>query len=374
MSLAWALFIGAVVVCLSWYGVRLFGLWRAKKRFCLLPHQLESRNNTGLSVIVAAHNAKRQLPMLLAALAEQTYTGTFEVWVVDDRSTDGTNAFLKNAEGQYPWLRALTIESTPQGWSPKKWALTQGIAAAKYERLAFTDADCTPEPDWLSSIVGAFELGYDIVLGYSPVVPRITWLNYLQQLEGYKQATTNLAFTALGLPVTATGRSLAYTQDIYKRAGGFAAHKHVLSGDDDILVTQIGRKAQVYYMLSPTTWVYTSAKTSYQSWFRARVRHQGASSKYSTAVQLVHIWRHVAGLALVLGPGIAWYLLPQWIATGALLPLLALLNLPLNINNEPLFSPSLFMNRAYIGLSLVCVSVLEYWFAFRAVLTRTPRW
>ena len=47
-----------------------------------------------ISVVIAAHNQRDRLRLVLSGLAVQTFSeGPFEVIVVDDGSTDGTGEF-----------------------------------------------------------------------------------------------------------------------------------------------------------------------------------------------------------------------------------------------------------------------------------------
>jgi glycosyltransferase involved in cell wall biosynthesis len=94
-----------------------------------------------VSVIVPARDASATLPRTLAALAAQDLTEPYEVIVVDDASVDGTAAIAAAAPGPVSLVRA-----NGDGPGPARNA---GVAAARGEVLAFTDADCFPAGDWL---------------------------------------------------------------------------------------------------------------------------------------------------------------------------------------------------------------------------------
>ena len=52
-----------------------------------------------ISVVIAAHNQRDRLRLVLSGLAVQTFSESpFEVIVVDDGSTDGTGDFLRTYE------------------------------------------------------------------------------------------------------------------------------------------------------------------------------------------------------------------------------------------------------------------------------------
>lgn len=110
-----------------------------------------------VSVIIPARNARATLERALRALQEQQTGATFEVIVVDDGSQDGTGEV---SDSHAPFVRTLRSQSS-QGPGT---ARNQGVARARGRLLAFTDADCFPEPDWLARGIQALE-GADIVQG-----------------------------------------------------------------------------------------------------------------------------------------------------------------------------------------------------------------
>lgn len=101
---------------------------------------------TRVSVIIPTFNRLHDLQAVLAALAVQTFRD-FEVIVVDNGSTDGTEAALTAWPGPFP-LRYMRISpSGPAG------ARNRGIAAAAGDLLAFVDSDVELSPNWLESTV-----------------------------------------------------------------------------------------------------------------------------------------------------------------------------------------------------------------------------
>ena len=92
-----------------------------------------------LSVVIAARNEEKTLPLLLQALARQTYPQRlYEVIVVDDFSTDGTAAAVKNFDS----LNVKLVQ--PEGdaqHSSKKKAIEGGVGEARGELWVITDGD-----------------------------------------------------------------------------------------------------------------------------------------------------------------------------------------------------------------------------------------
>ncbi|WEV37425.1 glycosyltransferase [Lactobacillus sp. ESL0677] len=55
-----------------------------------------------VSIIVAVFNEEKYLARCLQSLASQTFTGKYEVIVVDDGSTDGTADIIQQFRDTYP--------------------------------------------------------------------------------------------------------------------------------------------------------------------------------------------------------------------------------------------------------------------------------
>ena len=117
------------------------------------------QNPIAVSVIIPIYNGESDLPDLLRSLYAQTYDrNSVEYLIIDNGSQDETWSALQQAEihaqtDRFP-LRILQ-ESKIQG---SYAARNQGICAAIAEILAFTDADCRPEPDWLTNLMQPFDV------------------------------------------------------------------------------------------------------------------------------------------------------------------------------------------------------------------------
>lgn len=122
-----------------------------------------------ISVIVPIYNGEADLPDLLRCLQSQRYpVDRVEYLLVDNNSCDRTAELLQSylaqaanqvsgsqASNQYPPIR-LRLLSEPQIQSSYA-ARNSGIRAAIGEILAFTDADCRPDPEWLLHLVEPFQ-------------------------------------------------------------------------------------------------------------------------------------------------------------------------------------------------------------------------
>ncbi|ELY95665.1 glycosyltransferase AglE [Natrialba hulunbeirensis JCM 10989] len=99
--------------------------------------------NPFVSIIIPVYNDPEGIRSCLTALQSQAYPETqFEVLVVDNGSTDGTRDVIRDFSVQ------LLVEDEVQG---SYAARNKGIEASDGDVLAFVDADCTPEPEWVAA-------------------------------------------------------------------------------------------------------------------------------------------------------------------------------------------------------------------------------
>ncbi len=204
----------------------------------LLMKRSRSQSEQGISVIIAARNEEQNLPRLLASLSALEYP-MFEVIIVNDHSTDASLDILRSWEGKLN-LKVIDFQHEESGLSGKKAALQQGIAAAAYDVLAFTDADCVVPATWLKAINRAMDSKTDYLLGYS-IIKRfegdreLRWQNFERSVY-YALAAAGLYFRK---PVTSSACNLAYRKSLFLKAGGFDGIGLLRSGDDDLLLMKM---------------------------------------------------------------------------------------------------------------------------------------
>lgn len=103
-----------------------------------------------VSVVVPIYNGEADVPKLINCLRSQTYPeDRVEYLLVDNNSSDRTFTLLKAAAENSPVIRILSENQIQSSYA----ARNTGIRAAVGEIIAFTDADCHPQPQWLHSLI-----------------------------------------------------------------------------------------------------------------------------------------------------------------------------------------------------------------------------
>src|SRR3954470_10420101 len=116
-----------------------------------------------LSLVIPAYNEEAGIRQAIDE-ANDALAGLgwlYEILVVDDGSSDGTAAAVRELAAGRPWLRLLRHPHN-RGYGA---ALRTGFEAARYDCVAFTDADCQFHLDDLASLVPLSD-HYPVVAGY----------------------------------------------------------------------------------------------------------------------------------------------------------------------------------------------------------------
>lgn len=182
-----------------------------------------------VSVVVPARNASATVVDQLDALAAQTYAGSWEIVVVDNRSDDPTASVVRDwASDHVGDLRCRLLEA-PEGVGAG-FARNRGVRFADGDLVAFCDADDRVTPTWLERLVDAARDG-DAVVG----VPSFVELNPAWLAAG-REAPARRGRPDLPNPpplfgVVTDGNNLAVWRDALEAVGGF--DETYLGGSED---------------------------------------------------------------------------------------------------------------------------------------------
>ena len=118
-----------------------------------------------ISVVVPLFNEEESLPELMNWIDRvmQENGFSYEVWMIDDGSTDDSWAVVERLRGEYPTLNAVKFQRN-YGKSP---ALNVGFQHVRGEVVITMDADLQDSPDEIPELYRMIvEDGYDLVSGW----------------------------------------------------------------------------------------------------------------------------------------------------------------------------------------------------------------
>ncbi|MDJ1172034.1 glycosyltransferase family 2 protein [Roseofilum sp. BLCC_M154] len=138
-------------------GIHAIRVLTAQPRASLESMALEPGSDVPfVSLLVAAKNEEKVISPLVKMLCTQEYPlDRYEVWVIDDNSTDRTPQVLEGLCQEYPHLRVMRRSAGATGG--KSGALNQVLPLTQGEVVAVFDADAQVSPDLLRRVLPGFD-------------------------------------------------------------------------------------------------------------------------------------------------------------------------------------------------------------------------
>ncbi len=179
-----------------------------------------------VSIVIPAYNAEKTIGKTLETCLDQDYKGEFEIIVVDDGSTDNTRDIIKGYPVRYIF----------QGNSGPAAARNRGWKAGSGKIVCFTDSDCIPKKNWLSTLLKHYKDNTQVsaVCGsYEIANPESLLARCIQEGIAFRHST-------MGENVRVFGTyNLAIKRSVLEEVGGFDETFLQASGEDNDLSYRI---------------------------------------------------------------------------------------------------------------------------------------
>lgn len=187
------------------------------------PHETNAKR-IPVSVIVYAKNNANELRNLLPILINQNYH-EFELVLINNASSDETLDLFKEYALMYPNIRVVDVINNEAFWGNKKYALTLGIKASKYEYLVFVDADKKIQSNnWLVQLTSHFTLNKTIVIGTSFYSKSKGLFNKIIRFDHTMQQMQALAWSKISKPYSLQLHNIAFKKEEFYKVNGFINH------------------------------------------------------------------------------------------------------------------------------------------------------
>jgi len=244
-----------------------------------------------VSVIICARDEADNIVKNLPGVLVQTYRTSHEVILVNDNSSDDTKYLADELRKTFKNLVPLQLNQEAKLMAGKKFPLSMGIRAARYETLLLTDADCVPASEnWMQLMQDGYNPQTEIVLGYGGYRKQDTFLNKLIRFETFHSALQYLSYALAGIPYMGVGRNLSYKKEVFIRNKGFSAINNIPGGDDDLFVNKVANKKNTSIVIDPEAHTLSETKKTWEEWYTQKNRH------YSTAKFYKGIHKFLLGL------------------------------------------------------------------------------
>ena len=167
-------------------------------------------NKPILSVVIASYNSAENIVGCLASLENQSTDKDFEIIVVDS-STDGS---AKLVEEKFPGVKLYRFSTRKFCGDARNF----GISIAEGEIVAFIDADCIADEDWVNEILKAHKALYPAIGGSianGNPESYVGWASYFCEFSQWMPNSHDKWLKDIA------GANMSYKRNVFEKYGDF---------------------------------------------------------------------------------------------------------------------------------------------------------
>lgn len=241
---------------------------------------------TTFTIVVPFRNEAKNLPKLLESISNLNYPHKMiEIILVDDFSTDNSERVCIQWRMKHEHLDTTLLENLHLSNSPKKDAIGRAMPIAKHDWIVTTDADCTVNKKWLTTLDNYIQTNKpEMVVGTVMYKAKNNWFHHFQQLDLMSLQGVTIGSFGIGKPFMCNGANFAYTKKFFAEIGGFGGISDTVSGDDVFLLQKAvnANLDKVHYLKNTDSIVKTKPENDLYKLFMQRVRWAGKSTGYKS--------------------------------------------------------------------------------------------
>lgn len=257
------------------------------------------------SILIPVRNEALTIQSCLQHLIHQHYDNVqYEIIVIDDFSEDNTAELVRQmAQTSAVPIRLIKMDELELSRTTKKEAITCGIELAAYDWIILTDADCTRQAEWLSSIDAFLDLHHPDMI-YAPVeFSTRNIFTRLQAMEFAGLVGIGAAAMAWKRPNMCSAANLIFSKSIFREVHGYAHNTGIASGDDTFLMYKFFKRNPngIRFMKCKEAIVTTEANISLQQFVQQRLRWVSKNKHYpDKSVIAVQAYIYITNLLILI--------------------------------------------------------------------------
>jgi len=345
-------FIGLIVFGLAIL-VQLFYLILLTKFIFSGKQKNKVPNLPSISIIVTSRNYLEQLQELLPTLLTQDYPD-YEIVVVDDCSTDGTDWFLAELKISHGNLKTTKIIQETD--FPNALAITIGVRASSKEWLVYLSPLCRiPDNQWLRNYAQRLEPDKEVSIGYMHFNQAKgnykSWLRF----ENFTSFLLSGAGQSCGVAMPVFEFNMAYRRETFLDLRGFAAVLDSPFSENELFINKIGTRKNTVVLNNKITPIAFAGEAEWIDLVEFKKKQLMLRRKFSAGQRFFRTLNLISRLALtaslivllIVSPLLFW-ILGTW---GFLLlfemTMIAVVTKKIGEKN---FLPMLLIYRAFLPL------------------------
>jgi glycosyltransferase involved in cell wall biosynthesis len=288
-------FIGLVVFGLALL-IQLFYLTLLIKFIFSGKQKNKEPNLPSISIIVTSRNYLEQLQELLPKLLSQDYPD-FEIVVVDDCSTDGTDWLLAELKISHGNLKTTKIIQETD--FPNALAITIGVRASSKEWLVYLSPLCRiTDSQWLKNYAQRLEPDKEVSIGYMHFNEATgsykSWLRF----ENFTSYLLSGAGQACNVAMPVFEFNLAYRRETFLNLRGFAAVLDSPFSENELFINKIGTRKNTVVHNNKLTPVAFTGETEWIDLIEFKKKQLMLRRKFSAGQRIFRTLNLISRLAL----------------------------------------------------------------------------
>lgn len=231
-------------------------------------HEVFPAKLVPVSIVMPCYNESEHIGSAIESLLNLDYPKELiEIIVVDDKSKDNSVDIVRNYTKKYSNVKLIINERNSGGAAEPT---NIGVRNAKYELIAVTDADSTPDKDALKKMLGLLQSDEKIggvtcsVLAKAPS----TFMQRLQQIEYVIIAFNRRLLDMVDAVYVTPGPFALYRKKVLFEIGLFDTKNMT----QDIEIVWRMRKFGYRAKMCLSAKVYSATPKKFWAWWRQRIR------------------------------------------------------------------------------------------------------
>ncbi|CAN5698179.1 glycosyltransferase family 2 protein [soil metagenome] len=242
-------------------------------------------NQTFISILVPARNeAHRILGKSISSMLDQTYNN-YELIVLNDRSTDGTQEILEKLKTQNKQLKIIKGKEPGKTWLGKPYALEQAFENSDGEWILTADADIIFAPETLQTVISyAEENDFDALTLIPKQIFGSFWERLFIPVFGW--------FCLLAMPLhrvndpnrresMGVGNFFMFRRSVLEKIGGFGSVKAEVA--EDLKLAEILKNKKYKLRIDYAEFVETRMYSGFREIWEGFTKNLFSGMKFSIA-------------------------------------------------------------------------------------------
>jgi len=266
-----------------------------------------------VSIIIAARNEIKTLPLLLSDLYRQVYPrNLYDIIIIDDHSDQRLASQEQIRSYQVNNLRVFDLPESKQG---KKQALLEGVKKSDSELLLFTDCDCRLGPKWIQTFVQNYvRNSSEFMIGLIDYKPMPGIIQGFFRADFISLVISGAGTASLGFATLCNGANLAVKRSSYNKYAGYLK-MNIPSGDDVYMLHALKKhnKKAISVVKNSAGIVRTKSPENSIEFFNQRIRWASKGIRYNDlATILLALLVLLTNLIICVTPILCLLELTQW--------------------------------------------------------------